>query len=76
MAMKRPPSDPYGLAIQWVSRILAIGFVMVLFGLAGQYLARKLGQEWLNPAGWLIGMVLGFMVLLIVAGVWKPRLRK
>ena len=76
VAPQRPPSDPFGLAIEWVSRILAIGFVMVAFGLAGQFLGEYLGLPLLNPLGWVVGMIFGFMILLIVAGVWKPRRSK
>jgi hypothetical protein len=65
--MSRPPSgSPIGEALAWASRIIAIGLVMFLPGVAGGRLDDRLGTAWLGPAGF----VLGFAVAL----AWLARL--
>lgn len=50
----------------WVSRILAVTAVMVLPGLAGQWLDKRWGTNFLGVAGFVFGLVSGIAYLLIV----------
>lgn len=55
--MNRPPQGtPIGEAMAWVSRIMAIGLVMFLPGVAGGWLDTRLGTSCFG----LAGLVLGF----------------
>jgi hypothetical protein len=48
----------------WVSRILAVAAVMVLPGLAGQWLDKRWGTSFLGLVGFALGMVSGIAYLL------------
>lgn len=50
----------------WVSRILAVTAVMVLPGLAGQWLDKRWGTGFLGIAGFIFGLVSGMAYLLIM----------
>jgi hypothetical protein len=50
----------------WVSRILAVTAVMVLPGLAGQWLDKRLATGFLGFVGFAFGLVSGMAYLLIM----------
>ena len=58
--------SPVGLAFEWVSRILAVSAEMVLPGLAGQWLDKRLGTSFLVLVGFGIGITVGIWHLLIM----------
>ena len=66
--MDTPPERPSPMteAMEWVSRILAVAAVMVLPGLAGQWLDKRLGTGFFGLAGFAVGMVSGIAYLLAV----------
>lgn len=66
--------SPEGLAFEWVSRILAVAAEMVLPGLAGQWLDRRWGTNFLVLIGFALGISLGIWHLLMMtsAGARKP----
>ena len=51
-----PPVHPMAAAMQWVARIVAAGLMMVLPGLAGQWLDHKLGTAFFALAGFAVGI--------------------
>ena len=57
--MTEPEISPIGTAFTWVGRITAIGLVMVLPGVGGAWLDRQLETTVLEPAGFLLGFILG-----------------
>lgn len=61
MALPHEPS-PIAQALQWVSRVLAVAAVMVLPGVAGQWLDERWGTGFLA----LLGLALG-----VTAGIWS-----
>ena len=58
--MTEPQIPPIGTAFTWVGRITAIGLVMVLPGITGDWLDRQLDTTILEPVGFLLGFVLWF----------------
>ena len=67
--MKQPPTDqpsPIGLAMEWVSRILAVSLEMILPGLAGKWLDSKLGTGFLVLLGFGLGITLAIWHLLVM----------
>lgn len=50
----------------WVSRILAVTAVMVLPGLAGQWLDKRWGTSFLGISGFIVGLISGMAYLLIM----------
>jgi hypothetical protein len=50
----------------WVSRILAVAAVMVLPGLAGLWLDKRLGVGFLGLTGFVIGLISGIAYLLVI----------
>jgi hypothetical protein len=56
-----PPDDrpPLAVGMEWVSRITTVALEMVLPGLAGLWLDRKLGTVFLTMLGFAVGLVLG-----------------
>lgn len=56
--MPRSSSEsPIGEAFAWASRIIAIGLVMFLPGVAGGWLDERCGTRFVGPAGFLVGFV-------------------
>lgn len=54
--MPRPPSaSPIGEALAWASRIIAIGLLMFLPGVAGDWLDGRLGTRLIGPLGFVLG---------------------
>jgi hypothetical protein len=60
------------LAIEWVSRILAIVAVMVLPGLGGRWLDQRFGMRIFTLVGFALGLVVGVTCLLAVVNTKKP----
>lgn len=56
--------SPVSEAMVWVSRILAVAAMMVLPGLAGQWLDKRWGTGFLGLVGFAFGMVSGIAYLL------------
>jgi hypothetical protein len=61
-----------GLAIDWVSRILAIVAVMVLPGLGGRWLDVRFGANVFALLGFVLGLVVGIVSLIAIVKVPKP----
>lgn len=68
MSAGPPKPPPIALALEWVSRIIAIALVMVLPGMGGAWLDKRLGTAWLAPLGFVFGMMLGIWYLLVATG--------
>lgn len=49
--------SPVGEALAWAARIMAIGLVMFLPGVAGGWLDDRFGSGWIGPAGFVLGFV-------------------
>ena len=66
--MEHPPdnSSPLALGLDWVSRIMVVAVVMVLPGLAGQWLDKQLGTGFLVLVGFGIGITAGLWSLLLM----------
>jgi len=56
-----PP--PIAAAIAWVSRITTIALAMVVPGVVGGWLDKRLGTSWLGAAGLAIGLAGGLVML-------------
>lgn len=54
------------LAVDWVSRVLAICVVMVLPGLGGDWLDRKFGTSFWALIGFACGFASGFTALILL----------
>ena len=54
------------LALEWVSRVLAVCVVMVLPGLGGGWLDRRLGTGYWAPCGFVFGFVSGTTALILL----------
>lgn len=52
---REPRGSPVGDAFAWASRIIAIGLMMFLPGVAGGWLDARLGTRWLGPACLVLG---------------------
>ncbi len=61
------------LALEWLSRTLAILLFMVGPGLVGSWLDKRLGTGWLTPAGLIVGMALATGLLILLAGKLTPK---
>jgi hypothetical protein len=55
--------------MEWVARITAIGLMMTLPGLAGQWLDKRLGTSFFDLLGLGMGFVIGMLQLLVMTGV-------
>lgn len=64
MSPSRP--NPMAIALEWVARIIAIGFEMVLPGLAGQWLDQRFGTSYLAIGGFVFGVVAGIWHLIVM----------
>lgn len=67
------PGSPIGEALSWAARIMALGLVMFLPGVAGTWLDDRLGTGWLGPAGFIVGVSLAIYRLVQLAR--KPERR-
>lgn len=53
---REPQRSPVGEAMQWASRIMAMGLLMFLPAVAGSWLDTRFGTGWIG----LVGLVIGF----------------
>jgi hypothetical protein len=53
-------------AMQWVARIMGAAIVMVLPGLAGQWIDKKLGTNWIVLVGFAAGISLSLYYLIAI----------
>ena len=60
--------SPIGEAMVWASRIMAVGLVMFLPALAGNWLDARLGTRFLGPVGLVVGFVIGLAWLVQLGG--------
>jgi len=63
---KGPETHPMAAAMQWVSRIVAAGLMMVLPGLGGEWLDRRFGLGVLALLGFAIGIAAAIYYLVSV----------
>lgn len=56
--------SPVSEAMTWVSRVLAVAAIMVLPGVAGQWLDKRWGTGFLGVSGFIFGLVSGMAYLL------------
>jgi hypothetical protein len=64
---------PMALAMEWVSRILAVVVVMIAPGLLGGWLDKRLGTGFLTLLGFALGLTAGTAYLLVVTRSKRPR---
>ncbi len=61
--------------MQWLSRTIAVVIVMVVPGLIGAALDRRWGSSIFTPAGFLLGMALATIALIVLAQKLAPPAR-
>jgi len=71
--VKPPQLSPMAAAMQWVSRIVAAGLMMVLPGLAGQWLDERFETGFLALVGFGLGIWLAIAYLIAIT---KPKAKK
>ncbi len=73
--MTEPPFQPSPMAeaLEWVSRITAVAAVMVLPGVGGLWLDKRLETSFIGLIGFAFGMVMGFWYLVLIARPRQPR---
>ena len=64
---------PMALAIEWVSKITTIALEMVLPGLAGMWLDKRWGTQFLALAGFALGVTVGIWHLLKMTNSGKKK---
>ncbi len=66
--MTTPPESrsPLAEAMEWVSRIAAVAMMMVLPGLAGNWLDGRLGTKFIALVGFAFGVTSGIAYLLAI----------
>ena len=62
--------SPMAAAMEWVARIMGAAVVMILPGLAGQWIDRRLGTNWIVLVGFALGISLSIYYLLAIT---RPR---
>jgi hypothetical protein len=60
---------PWEQASEWFARTIAIVLVIVAPGVAGAWLDRRLGTEFLAALGFVLGMSLAITLLMIFARI-------
>lgn len=63
MTLSPDGRSPIAEAMEWVSRIFAVAVVMVLPGLAGQWLDKRWGTGFLALVGFAVGLTSGIAYL-------------
>jgi hypothetical protein len=63
------------VAMEWVTRITTVAFVMVAPGLLGYWIDGKFGIRLLAPVGFLLGVCGGIWYLLAITGALKNKSR-
>lgn len=71
--MQSGDRPPLAEAMEWASRVMAVVLVMVLPGLAGQWLDRRLGTGFLVFVGFAFGLTTGMYYLLVMTGAKSRR---
>lgn len=66
--MQSGDRPPLAEAMEWASKVMAIVVVMVLPGLAGQWLDKKLGTGFIVFVGFAFGLTMGMYCLLVMTG--------
>jgi hypothetical protein len=61
---------PMAVAMEWVGRIMAAAAMMVLPGIGGQWIDRRLGTQWITLVGLALGLSLSIYYLLAIT---RPR---
>lgn len=66
MTLSPDGRSPIAEAMEWVSRILVVAAVMILPGLAGQWLDKRWGTGFLTLVGFAVGLTggIGYLVKL------------
>ena len=64
------------LAVEWVARITAVALLMILPGVAGDWLDARFGTKFLALVGFGLGFCAGFVALLAMVSTKKPSGRK
>jgi len=64
--IKPPRVHPMAAAMQWVARVMAAGLMMVLPGLAGQWLDGRLGTGFLVLVGFAVGIAVSIAYLIAI----------
>jgi hypothetical protein len=64
---KAEERSPIAVAIEWVSRITTVALMMVLPGVAGVWLDRKLGTSFLALLGFALGVTAGIWQLIVMS---------
>lgn len=59
-----PKESPMSEALNWFSRILAVGVVMLALGWCGGKLDQWLGTKFIAVIGFLLGMTIGLIALI------------
>jgi small neutral amino acid transporter SnatA (MarC family) len=62
--MSMPKESPMSEALNWFSRILAVGVVMLALGWCGGQLDQWLGTKFIAVIGFLVGMTIGLIALI------------
>ncbi len=70
MGASDDPQSPMAAAMEWVARIMGAAVVMILPGLAGQWVDSKLGTGWIVLVGFAFGISLSIYYLLAIT---RPR---
>lgn len=65
--------SPIAAAIAWVSRITTIALAMVVPGVAGGWLDKRLGTSWIAAVGLAIGLVGGLAMLVNLTKNGPPK---
>ena len=63
---KTPRQHPMGLAMEWVARIIGAGLMMVLPGLAGQWVDGKLETGFFVLVGFGLGIGISLAYLIAI----------
>lgn len=77
LSEKRPTGTDqiWQMATEWVSRVMAIGLLMVLPGVLGAWLDKKFGTSFLTLLGFAIGLLAGLSGLILIARRLTPPAR-
>ena len=67
MTDQRGQPHPVAQAMEWVAKITTVGLEMVIPTIAGGYLDRYLGTGYWKVVGLVIGVVIGFWHLMLMA---------
>jgi hypothetical protein len=59
--------------MEWVGRIMAAAAMMVLPGIGGQWIDRRLGTQWITLVGLALGLSLSIYYLLAITRPRDPK---